>query len=103
MAAMQATMETPELNAVKEAHGVLEPVNVYVIAMANGGLESFVRPAALDRSGEHRINIVSPPLVRETSIAMGMPEQGPTAAEVALVYLGAIGGEETGSVLEVGS
>lgn len=30
MAAMQAAMQTPEMDAAKEAHGVLEPVMVFV-------------------------------------------------------------------------
>lgn len=30
MQAMKLAMETPELTAAKEAHGVIEPVNLYV-------------------------------------------------------------------------
>lgn len=30
MEAMKKAMETPELNAAKEAHGVLEPIELYV-------------------------------------------------------------------------
>lgn len=69
------------------------------LAMVNGGLESFVRAAALDL-GDHRITIVSPPLVRETAVAMGMGEQGPPAAEVARCYEDALTAD-SGTILKV--
>lgn len=59
------------------------------LAMANGGLDSFVRAAALDLEGT-RVVAVSPPLVRETAVAMGMGEQGPSAAAVAESYMRAL-------------
>ena len=66
------------------------------LAMVNGGLESFVRAAALDRKGHHRINVVSPPMVRETARIMGLGDQGVPAADVAREYVVALDGDGTG-------
>jgi NAD(P)-dependent dehydrogenase (short-subunit alcohol dehydrogenase family) len=68
------------------------------LAMANGGLEGFTRVAALDREGHHRINAVSPPMVRETAEIMGLGEQGTPAAVVAQEYVKALEGDKTGLV-----
>ncbi len=69
------------------------------VAMVNGALESFVRAAAVDRKGHHRINVVSPPLIRETAQKRGMAEAGTPAGEVANAYVAAVRGEMTGQVL----
>ena len=69
------------------------------VAMVNGALESFVRAAAIDRKGRHRINVVSPPLIAETASKRGMSEPGVPVQEVAKVYLQAILGDGSGQVL----
>ncbi len=70
--------------------------NTAAVAMVNGGIESFARAAALDLE-DKRIEVVSPPLVRETAQAMGMPhDEAPAAAEVAQAYLAAVDGTATG-------
>lgn len=101
-----------QVNLIRAAHEEVETIVVTtgilaqhpwpgssVLAMANGGLESFVRAAALDLE-RNRVVAVSPPLVRETAIAMGMGERGPTAAEVAEVYVAALEAE-SGQILQV--
>ena len=69
------------------------------LAMVNGALESFTRAAALDREGRHRINVVSPPMVRETAQVMGLGDQGVPAADVAREYVVALMGDGTGLTL----
>jgi NAD(P)-dependent dehydrogenase (short-subunit alcohol dehydrogenase family) len=69
------------------------------VAMVNGALESFVRAAAIDRKGVHRINVVSPPLIRETAQQRGMDEPGTPVREVARVFVAAMSGEMTGQIL----
>jgi NAD(P)-dependent dehydrogenase (short-subunit alcohol dehydrogenase family) len=70
--------------------------NTAAVAMVNGGIESFARAAALDLEGK-RIEVVSPPLVKETAVAMGMGDApAPSAAEVAEAYLAAVDGSESG-------
>jgi len=69
------------------------------VALVNGALESFVRAAALDRKGRHRINVVSPPLIAETAEKRGMSEPGVPVREVAKLYIEAIVGDMTGQVL----
>ncbi|UCF96893.1 MAG: short chain dehydrogenase [Spirochaetaceae bacterium] len=69
------------------------------IAMVNGALESFVRAAAVDRKGLHRINAVCPPLIAETARKRGMSEQGVSARDVAKVYVEAVVGDMSGKVL----
>ena len=69
------------------------------VAMVNGALESFVRAAAVDRKGRHRINVVSPPLIAETAEKREMSESGVPVREVAEVYVQAIVGDMSGQVL----
>lgn len=69
------------------------------VAAVNGALESFVRAAAIDRKGVHRINVVSPPLIRETAQKRRMTEPGIPVREVAEVYVAAVSGEMTGQIL----
>jgi NAD(P)-dependent dehydrogenase (short-subunit alcohol dehydrogenase family) len=68
------------------------------VAMVNGALESFVRAAAIDRKGRHRINVVSPPMTAETVRKRGLSEPGVPVREVAKVYVEAIVGDMTGQV-----
>ena len=71
------------------------------IALANAGLEGFVRSAALDLPRGLRINVVSPPWVTETLIAMGRdPVGGVPALRVARAYVASVEGGATGEVLD---
>jgi NAD(P)-dependent dehydrogenase (short-subunit alcohol dehydrogenase family) len=70
------------------------------ISLVNAGLEGFVRAAALELPRGIRINIVSPPWVSETLQSMGKdPGAGMPAEQVALAYLAAVEGRQTGQVL----
>jgi NAD(P)-dependent dehydrogenase (short-subunit alcohol dehydrogenase family) len=71
------------------------------ISMVNAGLEGFVRAAALEMPRGIRINIVSPPWITETLVALGMdPSIGLAAAEVAKTYVAAVEGSHQGAVLD---
>ncbi len=68
-----------------------------VIAMVDGGLEGFVRGAALDLQDTHRIVVIHPPAVREWAIQMGMDgAPWPDAATVAETYRMALESNITG-------
>jgi NAD(P)-dependent dehydrogenase (short-subunit alcohol dehydrogenase family) len=70
------------------------------ISMVNAGLEGFARGAAFEAPRGIRVNVVSPGWVSETLTAMGQdPKNGIPAADVARVYVAAIEGNATGSVL----
>jgi NAD(P)-dependent dehydrogenase (short-subunit alcohol dehydrogenase family) len=61
------------------------------IAMANAGLDGFVRAASLELNENKRVAIVHPPLVQETAKAMGMDSSPwPSALKVAETYLEAL-------------
>lgn len=71
------------------------------ISMINAGLEGFTRAAALEMPRGLRINVVSPPWVRETLIHLGMdPAIGQPASEVAKAYVAAVEGKQQGAVLD---
>jgi NAD(P)-dependent dehydrogenase (short-subunit alcohol dehydrogenase family) len=71
------------------------------ISLVNAGVEAFARAAALELPGGIRINVVSPPWVRETLEAMGRdPSSGLSASLVAKAYVASVEGEMTGEVLE---
>jgi len=71
------------------------------ISLVNGGLEAFVRAAALEAPRGVRVNAVSPPWLSETLAKLGMDAQGGLpAASVAQAYVRAIEGTMTGQVLE---
>jgi len=71
------------------------------LAMVNGSLESFARAAALELPRGLRINVVSPPWVSETMIAMGRdPAGGLPAAVVARSYLRAVEGTMNGETID---
>jgi len=71
------------------------------ISLVNAGLEGFVRAAALEAPRRIRVNVVSPPWVTETLIAMGMdPSGGLPAATVAKAYVAAVTGTQNGQVIE---
>lgn len=79
------------------------PPGVPALAMANGGLESFARAAALDLPRKIRIGTMSPPFITETAEKMGMPTDGTlSAADNALAYLAFAKGNDTGAVVYTG-
>lgn len=71
------------------------------ISLVNAGLEGFVRAAALEAPRGIRVNVVSPPWVSETLVAMGQDgAQGMPASQVAAAYVESVEGSRTGEVLE---
>jgi NAD(P)-dependent dehydrogenase (short-subunit alcohol dehydrogenase family) len=72
------------------------------ISMVNAGLEGFGRAAALELGSEKiRVNVVSPPWVKETLIAYNMdPAHGMPAADVAKAYLQSVEGDATGQTID---
>jgi|SRR6185437_10631487 len=72
------------------------------ISLVNAGLEGFVRAVALEAPRNIRVNVVSPPWVKETLAALGMDtSQGKPAASVARAYVQALEGRGTGEVISV--
>jgi NAD(P)-dependent dehydrogenase (short-subunit alcohol dehydrogenase family) len=71
------------------------------VSLVNAGLEGFVRAAGLEMQRGVRVNVVSPPWVKETLRAMKMDESpGLAAADVAKAYVAAVEGRENGEVFE---
>ncbi|HYW02466.1 MAG TPA: short chain dehydrogenase [Gammaproteobacteria bacterium] len=71
------------------------------ISMVNAGVEGYARAAALELPRNIRINVVSPPWVRETLVARGMePDAGLPAASVARAYVDSVEGTATGRILD---
>ena len=71
------------------------------VSLVNAGLEGFVRAAGLETERGVRVNVVSPPWVKETLRAMKMDDSsGLAAAEVAKAYVAAVEGQANGQVLE---
>jgi NAD(P)-dependent dehydrogenase (short-subunit alcohol dehydrogenase family) len=71
------------------------------ISMVNAGLEGFVRGAAAEAPRGVRVNVVSPPWVTETLIALKMdPSPGLPAATVARAYVAAVTGRSNGETLD---
>ena len=86
------TLISGNLSIEPEANGALA-------GLVSGGLEAWVRGAALELEGRYRVNIVSPRAIREALVRWGMdPEPGIPAAEVAKRYRELVEGEETGVV-----
>jgi NAD(P)-dependent dehydrogenase (short-subunit alcohol dehydrogenase family) len=72
------------------------------ISLVNAGLEGFARAAALEAPRGIRVNVVSPPWVIETLIALNMdPSIGKPAFEVAQAYVKSVEGRQSGQVIEV--
>jgi NAD(P)-dependent dehydrogenase (short-subunit alcohol dehydrogenase family) len=70
------------------------------ISMINAGIEGFVRAAALEMPRGIRINVVSPPWVKETLVALGMDSSnGMPAERVAQAYRASVAGTRTGTVI----
>jgi NAD(P)-dependent dehydrogenase (short-subunit alcohol dehydrogenase family) len=71
------------------------------ISLVNAGVEGFARAAALEALRGIRVNVVSPPWVSETLVAMGLDGAGgEPAAKVALAYVASVEGKRTGEVLD---
>lgn len=72
------------------------------ISLVNAGLEGFGRGAALELSSDKvRVNVVSPPWVTETLVALKMdPSHGLPAAEVAKAYVKSVEGDATGQTID---
>jgi NAD(P)-dependent dehydrogenase (short-subunit alcohol dehydrogenase family) len=71
------------------------------ISPVNAAIEGFVRAAALEMPKGVRVNVVSPPWVKETMEAMGMDSSaGLPAAVVAKAYLAAVEGAMNGAVID---
>jgi NAD(P)-dependent dehydrogenase (short-subunit alcohol dehydrogenase family) len=72
------------------------------ISLVNAGLEGFGRAAALElQSAEVRVNVVSPPWVKETLAALNMdPSSGLPADEVAKAYAQSVEGSATGQIID---
>jgi NAD(P)-dependent dehydrogenase (short-subunit alcohol dehydrogenase family) len=74
-------------------------------AMVNGGLEGFVRSAALELPRGLRINLVSPTMTEESAAVFGplFPGQKAiSAAEAALGFVKSVEGPQTGRVYRIG-
>jgi NAD(P)-dependent dehydrogenase (short-subunit alcohol dehydrogenase family) len=71
------------------------------ISMVNAGLEGFVRAAALELPRGIRVNVVCPPWITETLIALKMDQSlGMSAAQVAQAYVASVEGTATGQVID---
>lgn len=71
------------------------------VSMINAGIEGFVRAAALEAERGVRVNVVSPPWVTETLVAMKMDTSiGLPAAVVAKAYVASVEGNESGKTLD---
>lgn len=71
------------------------------VSLVNAGLEGFVRAAGLEAQRGVRVNVVSPPWVKETLRARKMDEShGLAAADVAKAYVAAVEGKANGEVLD---
>lgn len=71
------------------------------ISLVNAGLEGFVRAAVLEMPRGIRANVVSPPWVSETLVAMGRdPGVGMPAAQVAAAYQESVESQRSGEVLD---
>ena len=73
------------------------------ISLVNAGLEGFARAAALELKATNvRVNVVSPPWVKETLVALKMdPSPGLPADDVAKAYAQSIEGSASGEVIDV--
>jgi NAD(P)-dependent dehydrogenase (short-subunit alcohol dehydrogenase family) len=70
------------------------------VSLVNAAIEGFARAAALEAPRKIRVNVISPPWVTETLIAMKMdPSMGLPAATVARSYVESVTGSATGTVI----
>lgn len=71
------------------------------ISLVNSGLEGFVRAAALEAPRGIRVNVVSPPWVKETLEQMQLdPTPGLYARDVAKAYVEALEGPHKGATID---
>jgi NAD(P)-dependent dehydrogenase (short-subunit alcohol dehydrogenase family) len=72
------------------------------VSLVNAGLEGFVRAAALEAPRGIRVNVVSPPWVKETLAKLKMPDAPGSlpAATVARAYVAAVEGQHRGETLD---
>jgi NAD(P)-dependent dehydrogenase (short-subunit alcohol dehydrogenase family) len=72
------------------------------ISLVNAALEGFGPAAALElQSAQIRVNVVSPPWVKETLVALNMdPSSGMPAEEVAEAYVQSVEGSATGKIID---
>jgi NAD(P)-dependent dehydrogenase (short-subunit alcohol dehydrogenase family) len=70
------------------------------ISMVNAGVEGFARAAALEMPRGIRVNVVSPPWLKETLEALGMDtSSGMPAERVAQAYRASITGTRSGNII----
>jgi NAD(P)-dependent dehydrogenase (short-subunit alcohol dehydrogenase family) len=71
------------------------------ISLVNAALEGFVTGAAIELPRRLRINVVSPPWMSETLVALKMdPKGGIPAAAAAKAYVAAVEGTMTGATID---
>jgi NAD(P)-dependent dehydrogenase (short-subunit alcohol dehydrogenase family) len=72
------------------------------ISLVNAGIEGFARAAALElKASNIRVNVVSPPWVKETLVALKMdPSPGMPADDVAKAYAQSVEGSASGEVID---
>ena len=70
-----------------------------MLTMINAGVEGFGRAASLNLEHGQRVNVVSPPMVKETAIKLGWGGGGMPAAEVARGYVESVESNRTGEVI----
>jgi NAD(P)-dependent dehydrogenase (short-subunit alcohol dehydrogenase family) len=71
------------------------------ISLVNAGIEAFAAGAALELPRRLRVNVVSPPWITETLVALKMdPKGGIPAAACARAYVAAVEGSQTGTTLD---
>lgn len=71
------------------------------ISLVNAALEGFVTGAAIELPRGLRVNVVSPPWISETLVALKMdPKGGIPAAACAKAYLAAVEGKAQGTTID---
>jgi NAD(P)-dependent dehydrogenase (short-subunit alcohol dehydrogenase family) len=71
------------------------------ISMVNAAVEAFAAAAALEMPRGLRVNVVSPPWIAETLVALKMdPSQGIPAALSARAYVAVVEGKQNGQTLD---
>ncbi len=71
------------------------------ISLVNAALEGFVSGAAIEAPRGLRVNVVSPPWITETLVALKMdPSAGIPAAACAKAYVAAVEGKEQGRTID---
>lgn len=84
--------------------GVLarEPMHgASAISLVNAGVEAFAGGAALELPRRLRVNVVSPPWISETLVALKMdPKGGIPASACANAYVAAVEGNQTGMTID---